>query len=180
MWYALNAHTDVAHAAAWLYFGEKTEIRDFIHQIKYKQGRRLAAWAGRYYGAILSELPQWKAADAMIPVPMHWRKKYSRGFNQAEELARGMSQSLCLPVWTDVVRKKRPTQSQTKHGRTTRMENVRDTLEVVNPQKIQGKTCIIVDDVMTTGATCIALAQRLNQAGAKSVLVCCLATAQKE
>lgn len=180
MWYALNAQTEVQHATAWLYFGGKDEIRDFIHHMKYREGRLLAQWAGETYGAILAAWPHWTAADALIPMPMYWRKKYVRGFNQAEVFAQGLAKSLGLPVWTDVVKKKRPTQSQTKQGRTSRMENVRDTLEVVKPNQIQGKTCIIVDDVMTTGATCIALANRLNEAGAKAVLVCCLATAQRD
>ena len=180
MWYALNAQTEVHHATAWLYFGQKNEIRDFIHQMKYRQGKTLAFWAGQTYGFTLAACGPWSAADVLIPMPMYWRKFYSRGFNQAEVFAQGLSKSLGLPVWTDVVRKNRPTQSQTKQSRTSRMENVRDTLEVVKPEKIHGKTCLIVDDVMTTGATCIALAQRLNDAGAKAVLVCCLATAQRD
>jgi ComF family protein len=180
MWYALNAQTEIQYATAWLYFGQKTEIRDFIHHIKYREGRRLAEWAGQTYGQTLSSVPHWTSADALIPVPMYWRKKYSRGYNQAEVFASGLSQSLGIPVWTDVIRKNRPTQSQTKQGRSSRMENVRDTLEILKPEQILGKTCIIVDDVMTTGATCIALGQRLNEAGAKAVLVCCLATAQRD
>ncbi|MEE9137513.1 MAG: ComF family protein [candidate division NC10 bacterium] len=114
--------------------------------------------------------------DAVVPVPLHRNRERERGFNQAEILARVVGKRLQRPVLRKTLRRIRPTLPQTGKRRE-RVRNVRGAFAVGNPEKIKDRTFLLVDDVLTTGATVNECAKVLMKAGAQRVLVYTLARA---
>lgn len=120
--------------------------------------------------------------DAILPVPLHWRRLIGRKYNQSALLAYGLSKATNIPCVTDVLRRVRPTPPQMRLDRATRLRNVRRAFAVdaAAAAQIKGKTLLLVDDVVTTGATADACARVLKKAGAKEVRVLSLARTVKE
>jgi len=113
--------------------------------------------------------------DVIIPVPLHWRRLWWRGFNQAALLAAEIARRLNVPLDTTAVTRRRFTTPQTSRHHDERMRNVRQAFAVTRPERIQNRRVLIVDDVMTTGATVDECARVLLRAGAASVDVFTLA-----
>ena len=139
---------------ALLHFEKETSTQEILHHIKYKNKVRLAEEMGFRIGNKLTlNSDRYGDIDALIPIPLHPKKRYIRGYNQSELIAEGISKAIGSPVNTEFLTKKSNTESQTKKGRFLRWDNVSEVFEV-NPTKI-GKIhhLAIVDDVVTTGAT---------------------------
>jgi ComF family protein len=136
-----------------------------IHLYKYSGMKPLARHMSHYLERIV---PCDETFDAIIPVPLHWRKRWERGFNQSELLARFLGNSRGIPVW-NALRRKRATTTQASLASAGRRRNVAGAFEVIPSPKIAGARLILVDDVMTTGATASACAAVLKRAGARSV-----------
>ncbi|HCA78588.1 MAG TPA: hypothetical protein DEP53_02525, partial [Bacteroidetes bacterium] len=115
--------------------------------------------------------------DAVVPVPLHKRKLRERGFNQSLLIARGISGVLGIPVRADLVRRTRWTQTQTALSKEERKQNVEDAFEC-GETNLQGLCVIVVDDVITTGATIEAVARALEASKAKTVIAASAAIAQ--
>lgn len=153
-------------------------LRDLIQTFKYRRGLWLLEDLTRFlvatYLARLS--PLGLRFDAVVPVPMQSSKRRSRGFNQAELLARGLAKQLGLPLRTRLLRRvSTGILSQTRLRREARLRNAAAAYRTAHPRHIRGKTLLLVDDVMTTGATCETCARLLRQAGAAKVYVLALA-----
>jgi ComF family protein len=115
-------------------------------------------------------------ADLIIPVPMHRIKRLSRLYNHAQILAESIASLVEKKIIPDILLKTKNTKSQTGLARKYRMDNLSDSIAVVaNKQKIHGKKILLVDDVMTTGSTVNLCARQLKKAGAKEVVVLCIA-----
>jgi len=110
-------------------------------------------------------------ADAVVPVPLHWTRRLRRRFNQSELIARRAAEALGRPLLTRVVRRIRKTQPQSALGPGEREANVRGAFRVTRPQKIRGRTILLVDDVMSTCSTASECARSLRKAGARRVFV---------
>lgn len=106
--------------------------------------------------------------DAVVPVPLHWWRRLTRGYNQAERIARPLAGRLGLPL-LPALRRSRPTRAQTSLGRTARVANLRRAFRVPRPERVRGLRLLLVDDVATTGATLDAAAAALVRAGADGV-----------
>lgn len=148
--------------------------RELIHRLKYYGDEP----AGRFLGSELGKLvagfdssPTW---DAIVPVPLHWTRKWSRGFNQSLILARSVSQSTGRPVLSALQRTKR-TKDQTHLSREERLANVHDAFRVT--KDISGKKLLLLDDVTTTGATLEECRRVLAEAGAAQVAATVVAMA---
>ncbi|HKD09958.1 MAG TPA: ComF family protein [Bryobacteraceae bacterium] len=115
-----------------------------------------------------------KPFDFIVPVPLHWRKRWSRGFNQAELLAREVARKRGTPV-VRVLRRKKPTATQAGLTSAGRKRNVVSAFALRSAADVRGKRILLVDDVMTTGATANACANVLKRGGAKSVSLATLA-----
>jgi len=139
-----------------------------------KFGRRL--WYGpalaQLLGSVLDSLPD--DLDAVLPVPLHWRRKWWRGFNQAREIARPVARQLGLPL-VGGVRRARPTRAQSGLTATARRQNLRGAF--VASHANDWRHVLIVDDVITTGATVRELARTVSRAGAEKVSVLAVARA---
>ncbi len=153
-------------------------IQLLAHAMKYEGFEQLGVWLGRELGKRIQESNI--RADYLIPIPLHRRKFRERGYNQAEIIARGVSDITQIPVRVDLVQRCRFTETQTKLNLEQRQKNVEDAFEVVHAKEgeMRGKICIIVDDVITTGATLSSCAGELRAVGASEVIAASLALAQ--
>jgi ComF family protein len=115
-------------------------------------------------------LPRDTSFDAVVPMPMHWRRRWERGFNQADLLASEVARRLALPVARALARRK-ATAPQAGMSRLQRRRNVAGAFHVRRAGEISGRRLLLVDDVLTTGATAAAASAELKRAGARSVTV---------
>jgi len=155
------------HRSAGRYRGE---LKDALLLFKYRKYRTLGKNLASFVSAALQkEDGIWPDLDMIIPVPLHWRRRRERGFNQAEVLAREIARPRGLRVETRVLKKIANVPPQTSLEQAGRARNVRNAYRVVQPGKIRGKTVLLVDDVYTTGATLRECAAAMIKAGAKEV-----------
>ncbi len=157
--------------AAYSFGSYEGTLRELIHLFKYTKIRTLAAPLGEM---IASAVPRDQSFDAVVPVPLHWRRRLDRGFNQSELLARAVARRYGVSV-TNAVRRRRATTNQAGLSNAKRRTNVAGAFMVKRPQAIAGRRVLLVDDVMTTGATAAACATALRKAGANYVALLTLA-----
>ncbi|MBL7112037.1 MAG: ComF family protein [Bacteroidales bacterium] len=142
-------------------------LRRLIHELKYKGFKEIGEELGRQFGNEL-QATAFNESELIIPVPLGKRKMKKRGFNQSECIARGLSLSMGKAVNTTAVIRTRNTRTQTKKSRYDRWLNVEDSFRVVDANALQEKHILLVDDVVTTGATIEACASEiLKVPGAK-------------
>lgn len=141
------------NATAFVWFVHESGYRNLVHNFKYSGGWMLARDMGRWFGRVLSETDAYADADVIVPVPLHTRKILKRGYNQSDYIAEGMSQSMNVPVERHAVVRRVNNRSQTGKPKDERWENVRDIFAVRCPERVAGKHILLVDDVLTTGAT---------------------------
>lgn len=149
-------------AAAFYYFTKGSKIQHLIHQLKYKGNQEVGEFVGMLYGFSLKQ-SVFNQIDCIIPVPLHPKKIKKRGFNQSTCFAKGLSKALQKPYYEDVVIRTNFTETQTRKSRWNRWLNVSEAFEVIDKQKLQAKNILVVDDVITTGATMEALISKLSQ-----------------
>lgn len=163
----------VKQAFAYLRFTKGGMSQKILHAIKYKDNPELATYLGHAYGTLVrNQGNPLKHIDALVPVPLHPKKLAMRGYNQSQALAEGLQQALHIPIVEGLVRTQHSL-SQTKKNRMERLEAVNKIFQA--QANVQGKHLLLIDDVMTTGATLIACMNSLVQQGAKSVDVFVLA-----
>ncbi|WP_233555599.1 ComF family protein [Pontibacter oryzae] len=167
----------VRFAFAYLYFVPKGRVQRLLHQLKYKGAQELGEHLGQRYGSLLSDHQYNQHFDVIVPVPLHKYKMRRRGYNQAESFGLGLSQSMNLPSYGHALVRKANTATQTRKNRFDRWKNVEDVFQVPRPEQVRDKHVLLVDDVMTTGATLEACAVVLLAAGAKEVSVVTIAAA---
>ena len=142
------------HATSFTGFTEGALIQHLIHLLKYRQREDIGTGLGRLFGEELKDAAPWiKDVEAIVPVPLHPRKARDRGYNQSALLGEGLSIALGIPHHPHALRRTRHTESQTRKSRADRAENVADLFEATNAKAIAGKHVLLVDDVLTTGAT---------------------------
>ena len=140
-------------AAAYVYFNKGNRVQRLIHQLKYKGRKDIGIYLGRQYGQYLKYSPFFQTAQLIVPVPLHIRKLMQRGYNQSEQIAIGLGESMKIPVDPDAICRRKETETQTKKSRFRRWQNVAEVFEVKDPGSLEMKHVLLVDDVMTTGAT---------------------------
>lgn len=155
-----QGRANIKHASALYYYGKGTVSQSLIRALKYDFKAPLGIYLGELMAQKLAAHPL-SQCDYLLPVPIHPRKKFARGYNQSELLARGLAKSWGTPILSQLAKKKRYTNSQTKLDRFGRWDNVQDIFrssEILTP----GAHVLIVDDVITTGATLEALVRAIQ------------------
>lgn len=165
------------YAFSFYYFTKGSILQGLIHEIKYRDATNLAFELGKEFGIELKDSEFHKNIDLIIPVPLHPKKEKKRGFNQSDWIANGMSEILEIPVCTNALQRKLYTSTQTKKNRVQRWDNVKDAFEVTNQSIIENKHVVILDDVLTTGATLEACANEILKTKGTKVSVISLAYA---
>ena len=161
---------DVEAAAALFFFGSESDYRKIIYGIKYGGRRALARRMGRLLGSYLAGSREFRRCQAVVPVPLHPLRRWQRGYNQAEEIARGVAEAMGLPLETALLRRSRYTKTQTRLRGAAKTKNVQGAFRL-NPQrvaKLQSEGInhlLLIDDVLTTGSTLAASATPLLAEG---------------
>ena len=159
------AQIPVERAAALFHYESHAETANIIYQLKYKDHPEIGPLMGRMVATELKRDDFFDGIDGIVPVPLTKERLRQRGYNQSEEIAKGVSEITGLPINKDVVKRTVFKGSQTRRSRWDRQENVEYAFKLIHAEPIAGKHLLVVDDVVTTGATIIACAKELVKAG---------------
>jgi ComF family protein len=163
---------------SFLYYPKNSSIQNILYAIKYKNKPQLAEILGKWYSLELKNANIDKNIDFIVPVPMFKAKQKLRGYNQAEEFGKGLAEGLGLEMLIDNLLKTKSTVSQTKtKSRFGRFKNTEGVFEVLDSSKIQGKKVLLVDDVLTSGATLEEAGRALLEAGCGELYIATIAAA---
>lgn len=143
------------------FYDKKGVTQSIIHEIKYKGNIKLASYLGEILGGNIKE--KGVVIDTVIPVPLHKKRLKQRGYNQAEEIAKGIGKSLSKEVSTNLLVRTKYTQTQTSKDKQLREENILNAFDINLKQQKEIKNVLLVDDVITTGATINECLKTLNK-----------------
>ena len=169
----------IRYALSYLRFVRHGRVQHLLHELKYQGQRDVGTALGQLYGAELHAAGFAADFDLIVPVPLHPKKLAKRGYNQAAAFATGLAEGLKVPASATALRRIANTQTQTKKNRAQRWDNVATVCEVENPAAVIGRRLLIVDDVLTTGATLEACGAVLLAAGAAEVSIATIACADR-
>ncbi len=144
---------NVERAIAYLEYHKDSPYRFLVHQLKYDRQVEIGEILAYRFGLLLKDELGICNADYLCPVPLHPAKEKKRGYNQSFHIALGLSKALQIPILNDVLIRNEDSKSQTKRNREERLLALNNTFECISAQKIEGKHIILIDDVITTGAT---------------------------
>jgi ComF family protein len=165
---------NIRHAMAAYYYTQASILQKLIHQFKYHQRKDVALHLGRQMGQMLLQSAWLYEIDCIVPVPLYAARERQRGYNQAALLANGIAGVVQKPLLPHVLERSMQVSSQTRKNRTDRWANVSRVFTVKKPGELQGRHVLLVDDVITTGATTEACSRALLAAQA-TVSICSLA-----
>lgn len=165
------------HAGAYLYLSPSSTVERLLYQLKYSNKPALATVLGERYARLLLA-SDFAEAEFIIPVPLHGKKKRKRGYNQSAYFAYGLANIWGAQVLEGNLVRTHFTTSQTSKKRMERYENVKDAFVLLHPQALEGKHVLLVDDVLTTGATLEACAEQLLQIEGVRVSILTMAMAR--
>ncbi len=166
----------IEHATAFCKFLKGGRYQKLIHWMKYRNRPDIARFLGQHFGRALAGTA-FEKADVLIPVPLHPSRQRERGYNQSWHIARGMAEKLNKEVLQGILIRNRRSSSQTRKTRLERWENVKDIFRVEQVEAIMHKHILLVDDVVTTGATLEACATELLKVEGVKVSIAVLAVA---
>lgn len=169
----------IAEAYSQFYFSKEFLIQHLIHQLKYKGDTKIGFYLGELMGKTILNSNRFTSIDALIPLPLYADKEHKRGYNQAAVICNGMSSVMNIPVINNAVIRKHATETQTRKHRTERWENVKGSFKVVKEDVLKNKHLLLVDDVVTTGATLEACGSVLLQVENVKLSIATLAYAAK-
>ncbi|HEY6956452.1 MAG TPA: phosphoribosyltransferase family protein [Flavisolibacter sp.] len=154
----------VESATSVYYFTKESMMQHLVHQFKYKRNKEIGSYLGELMGWALLESKRFTSVDALIPLPLYKSKERLRGYNQSMLLCEGIAKVLRKPVLPDIVERTEETESQTKKNRIERWENMQGKFKLRDASAIQGLHVLLVDDVITTGATLEACGREILRA----------------
>lgn len=166
-----------SHLLAYVHFHKKGIVQKLLHELKYNHKEEIGIMLGRWFGHDLLLAGFQNEFDIIVPVPLHPSKLKKRGYNQSEAFAKGLAEVLKMEVVNALVRNV-ASETQTKKSRIERQENVASIFEVAEPNLVIGRRVLLVDDVLTTGATIIACGNQLINVGVSEFSVAVIAATQ--
>ena len=161
------------------YFSKGQLIQHLIHQLKYNNNKEIGFYLGELMGNSLLKGSRFSNIDYLIPLPLYPDKEFKRGYNQAEIICQGVSKTTQIPVMVNNVVRQRQTETQTRKHRAERWQNVEGSFTIKNPDALTGKNVLLIDDVITTGATLEACGQVILRVPGTSICFASLAHASK-
>jgi ComF family protein len=167
---------DLKAGTACYHFSKSGRTQQLLHRLKYEGKRVVGVEIGKLHGSMLREAPLFQGIDMIVPVPLHPRKQRLRGYNQSAMYAMGLSERMGVP-WQEALQRTSYTDSQTRKSRMERFANVESVFAVRNEAVLRGKHVLLVDDVVTTGATLEACAQCLLKVPEVKVSIAAIAIA---
>jgi ComF family protein len=167
----------VKHASALLNFEKGNIVQNLLHQLKYNGRDDTGEQLGVEMAKAIARCEALNDVSALVPVPLHPKKLKQRGYNQSEIIAKGINQSLNIPLYAHTLTRRAFTQTQTQKKKFSRWENMQNVFELNEPHKLENQHILIIDDVITTGATIEACVQQLQQINGVTVSVAALAWA---
>lgn len=144
------------------FFSKKGKTQHLVHELKYSGNREAGLFLGRQLGESIKDAPQFQGIDIIIPVPLHPKRERKRGFNQAYIIAQGISEVTGFPIGTRYLLRTVYNETQTHKTAEERRNNVKGIFEARHTEELRGKHVLLVDDVMTTGATIASCAHELE------------------
>ena len=168
----------VRHVMTLFKFVKQSRVQHVLHALKYKQQPELGEMLGKIYGQDLLEADFDHRFDLIVPVPLHSARRRLRGYNQSEEFGKGLSGKLQVPCSDEYMSRRAMTETQTHKTKLSRWENVEQIFQVVRPEAVADRRILLVDDVITTGATLEACGQALVNAGCRELSIACIAATQ--
>jgi ComF family protein len=166
---------NIVNGASMTLFSKHGMMQHLMHQLKYKSKKEIGIYLGEKYGKILSELDDYSKIDCIVPVPLHDKKKEIRGYNQSEYFAIGLSNRMQKPVLVNGLVRLNLKESQTRKKRLERWKNVESDFDCLNETSLENKHILLVDDVLTTGATLDSCITILNQIKGTKVSIATIA-----
>ena len=151
----------LVQGSSFIFYSGESLWRDMVHRFKYGGEWVIAESMGRWYGAELRDSGLYNDIDAVVPVPLHPLKTLRRGYNQSRYLAEGIAHELGAKVVADAVVRRRNNPSQARRRGSERWDNVEALFELRKADKLRGKHLLLVDDVLTSGATLTACAEAI-------------------
>lgn len=165
-------------AASFWFFHKKSRVQSILHNLKYKGRKEAGVIAGEWFGKQLKNETVFSSCNLIIPVPLHNKKLNQRGYNQSECIALGLSKSMSIPVNTRLLIRPEYTSSQTKESKFSRWENVENLFACTDLNFLKNKHVLLVDDVITTGATLESCCVVLQKAEGIKISIASLAYAE--
>ncbi|MHC1703573.1 MAG: ComF family protein [Tenuifilaceae bacterium] len=167
----------VENACSFFFFSKGSRYRKLLHHLKYNGKKEVGFVLGKEFGFELKKVDLYKKIDFIIPVPLHPKRLKTRGYNQAEEIAKGLNESMGIPLSTNNLIRPGYTETQTRKTREERSKNVSKAFKLDFPELLAGKHILLVDDVVTTGATLEECASTILEAAGSRVSIVTLAYA---
>ena len=165
-------------ASSFLFYRKGSDFRRILHLLKYGGYKELGEVMGRYMSAELSSAEFFDGVDMIIPVPLHRKKQKLRGYNQSEWIARGIASVTGIPLCAECMIREKNTETQTRKSTFERWENVEGIFRLCDTVHFEGKHVLLVDDVLTTGATTVACASAFAGVSGIRISVLTLAVAE--
>jgi len=167
----------IEHASALLYFNKKGIVQELIHNLKYKGHEEIGTVLGNWYVEDLKELALETPFDVVIPVPLHPKKFRERGYNQVTTFGKALAKGLKIDYNDAVLYRKKYSKTQSKKNLIGRSDNIENIFDVIFTEENQNKHFLIVDDVLTTGATLEACSKALLKIPGAKISIVCMAMA---
>ncbi len=168
---------EIEHASALLYFNKKGIVQELIHNLKYKGHEEIGFVLGNWYVEDLKELNLEIPFDFVVPVPLHPKKLKERGYNQVTTFGKTLSKGLNIPYNDSTLYRKIYSKTQSKKNLSGRSDNIENIFDVISTEDLQNKHFLIVDDVLTTGATLEACSRALLKIPGTKISIVCMAIA---
>jgi len=168
---------NIERATSYFYFSKGSKYQTLLHDLKYKGMKELGEEIGKHFAIDLQQSPEFRSVDIICPVPLHPSKEKKRGYNQSWWIASGIAKQMNKELSSDNLHRITATETQTRKSRFARWQNVEGIFELSNPEAFSEKHILLIDDVVTTGATLEACAAAILSTTNAKVSIATLATA---